>query len=222
MDYEEFKKVVGEEFSKNLKDYRKVKENVIFCLVNTEQNHDLLLSVPNRQFNDLSVIYRWVVSVNGSFQSKILTNEIAQNAGLTEEQLFEAAMLNTRRIMKPTIRNLFGCFTGQAENLLEESDDGGVTPALMYIISNRFNIHGAASILDTEILDILGEELGSFFILPSSIHEMLAVPDNGLVNPNYLRQIVKEVNSTEVSAEEKLSDNVYYYDKRRKMVVLAE
>lgn len=193
--------------------------NVIFCLVNTEQNHDLLLKVPHRQFLDLSIIYRSVLSVDErGVQSAIITNELAQKTGWIEEELYEAAMENTRRIMRPTVQNLLQYLSEQMG--IPEDALGEVAP--MYFISNESKVHGAASILDQTILDTLEKTLGgAFYVLPSSIHEMIVVPDVGDSNSDELRQMVKDVNATEVSPEEKLSDSVYRYDPEKKAIELA-
>ena len=60
-----------------------------------------------------------------------------------------------------------------------------------------------------EILEKLGMD---FFILPSSQHEILVIPDNGSYNKNELEKMIIEVNQSEVEEEDWLSDHVYYYD----------
>ena len=52
-------------------------------------------------------------------------------------------------------------------------------------------------------------------ILPSSVHEVLAIPDDGKQDPKHLKRMVETVNRNEVSVSEQLSDNVYYYDGKR-------
>ena len=62
-------------------------------------------------------------------------------------------------------------------------------------------------------MENMGELLGNdFFILPSSIHEMLILPDDGQVDAEMLKDMVKEVNATQVAPEERLTDDVYHYD----------
>ncbi len=61
----------------------------------------------------------------------------------------------------------------------------------------------------------------SFFILPSSIHELLIVPDNGMMDLKALEQMVREVNETTVDPAEKLTDNVYHYDANDKIFELG-
>jgi len=63
---------------------------------------------------------------------------------------------------------------------------------------------------------------GDFYILPSSIHEVLIVPDNGMMDLAALENMVREVNATTVDPSEKLTDNVYHYDSKDKIFELGE
>ena len=72
-------------------------------------------------------------------------------------------------------------------------------------------------------MDEAAEKLGGdFFILPSSIHEILLVKDNGQFDRAALEQMVREVNATQVAPEDKLTDSVYHYDSKEKIFELAE
>ena len=62
---------------------------------------------------------------------------------------------------------------------------------------------------------------GDFFLLPSSIHEVILVPDNGKMDYRELEKMVHEVNETQVRPTERLSDNVYHYDSKEKIFELA-
>lgn len=63
-------------------------------------------------------------------------------------------------------------------------------------------------------MDDLEQKLGApLFILPSSVHELIAIPDKGISDVNELRNMVREVNETQVEAEEILSNQVYRYSK---------
>ena len=63
---------------------------------------------------------------------------------------------------------------------------------------------------------------GSFFILPSSIHEILIIPDNGNFDLKTLENMVREVNATTVNPADKLTDSVYHYDSNNKVFELGE
>ena len=71
-------------------DVNDMKDNVIFVLINTEQNKELIANVPNKPFQDLSVIFRWVISQDAQgMASIIVTKDMMEHAGLTLESLME-------------------------------------------------------------------------------------------------------------------------------------
>ena len=83
------------------------KDNIVFQLVNTEQNREMLAGIPHREFQDLAVIYRWVVKVDADgIQSTMVRNSLAEQLGLNEEQLFKLAVENTRRIFPPVVKSM--------------------------------------------------------------------------------------------------------------------
>ena len=209
-------------------DLSTAKDNIIFQLVNTMQNEDMLKNLPHREFQDLSIIYRWVAGVDDNgIASSIINNNLAESLGMGEEQLFKAAAENTRRILPPVIksmdeviREMFladGMPPEVADIMLDE-----IPPERgMWIISNERGTNGAASMLYENELHKLSVQLGTdLFILPSSIHEVIAVPADDL-KPEELAQMVSEVNMGQVALEERLSNQVYYYDKELRKMSLA-
>ncbi len=83
----------------------------------------------------------------------------------------------------------------------------------MYIYANAAGSNGAAVMLYWNCLDKLAHELkGDLYILPSSVHEVIAVPAAEIGDPAGLKDIVREVNAGgTVADDEILSDNVYLY-----------
>jgi len=83
----------------------------------------------------------------------------------------------------------------------------------MYVISNEQQLQGAAAVFYPGMMEAAARELkGDFFLLPSSVHEMLLVPDDGNMTAAELSTMVSTVNRQEVAPELRLSDNVYHYD----------
>ena len=93
----------------------------------------------------------------------------------------------------------------------------------MWIISNSSGINGAVSMLYEENLHQLAEKLGeNLFILPSSIHEVIAIPEEmAEKNLSNLIEMVQEVNMGSVELAERLSNSVYHYDREARKVTLA-
>lgn len=204
------------------------KDNIIFQLVNTMQNEDMLKKMPHREFQDLSIIYRWVVDVEQKGLSSVLiNNHVAESLGMGEEQLFKAAAENTRRILPPVVQSMNEVMRDMfvADGMPEELADlmiGEQEPeSIMWVISNERKIDGAASMLYEDKLHKLAESVGTdLYILPSSVHEVIAVSVE-MGEPEELAQMVSEINMDQVDISERLSNQVYHYDKDLRKITLA-
>ncbi len=198
------------------KDY--ILGKVEFKLVNKEMNKELLEEVPHREFLDLAVMYVVVVERDeNGVASFLVRNEMLEAYGLTMEELEEAAVKNTYNagFEKTSMTQIMAQMTGCDMGLSEEDNP-------MYIISNRARYNGANAMLFTQMFEDLAEKYESdLFILPSSIHEVLAIPVMAGMSENYLRGIVNEVNSTQVSMEERLSNSVYKFIRKEKKMGIA-
>ena len=209
-------------------DLENAKDNLVFQLVNTEQNKQLLSDVPNREFQDLSIIYRWVVKVDEEgIQSTVIHNSLAEQIGLSEEEMFKLAVDNTRRILPPTVRSMNDVIRDMfmKDGMPSEIADMmiGEMPAeqTMWIISNDRGLNGAISMLYEDQLHTLAENLETdLYIMPSSVHEVIAVSTD-MGDPNELAQMVAEINMDQVSLDERLSNQVYHYDKDLRKLSLA-
>ena len=62
------------------------------------------------------------------------------------------------------------------------------------------------------LLHDFARRIGSdFYILPSSVHEVLLIPADNQISMSTLSSMVRDVNSSQLAREEILSDHVYYY-----------
>ena len=204
------------------------KDNIVFQVINTLQNEDMLRDMPHREFQDLSIIYRWVVKVDeNGIQSSAIRNNLAEQLGMNEEQLFKCAVENTRRIFPPTvksmndvIREMFisdGMPAEVADMMIGEMPED----KMMWVISNDGGINGAGSMLYEDNLHKLAMKLETdLYILPSSVHECIAVSTN-VGDPYELAEMVSEINMGQVALEDRLSNQVYHYDKDARRLTLA-
>ena len=204
------------------------KDKIVFQLINTEQNKSFLEKVPHREFQDLSIIYKVVINVEKeSIHNVQVTNELSKRLGMDEEMLFKSAAENTRRILPPTVRNMKDVITEmfEAQGMPEELSNmmmGQIPEELpMWVITNNVGNNGAVSMLYENELHELAENMESdLYILPSSVHEVIAVSTD-MGNPEELAQMVEEINMQEVSLSERLSNQVYHYDKDLRKLSLA-
>ena len=85
----------------------------------------------------------------------------------------------------------------------------------MYAMSNKSSFNGAATILYKDALKTFAEEKEhDVFVIPSSVHEVILVPDDGTIPAGYIQRIIAEVNQTQLSPSEILSDQLLYYSRK--------
>ncbi len=135
--------------------------------------------------------------------------------GVDEKVIFGYAEKNTPELLPAVVSPMTDVLTEiMARDFCEEEFDEEFNQFIderMWVITNQQKVNGAGTILYNDILPNLQKRLRTkLYILPSSIHECLVVTED-LGTPEYLVEMVKEVNSTQVSATEQLSDHVYEY-----------
>ena len=92
----------------------------------------------------------------------------------------------------------------------------------MYVLSNEQRAFGAAYMLDEQVLEQIRQELDcAFYVLPSSVHECMILPDCVGISPAELKALVEEVNRTQVEPEEVLTDSVYHFDSTAEGLILV-
>lgn len=143
--------------------------------------------------------------------------------GLNEEELYQLAYENTRRLfptsikpIKEVIEELQGGASDELVEALAEAE--AQEEPTFYVVTNQTRERGAVSILYTDELQKLAEKLEcDLYLLPSSLHEMLAVPEK-YVELDTLKDMVYEVNQMVVEVEDRLSNEVYKYDRNEQSI----
>lgn len=209
-------------------DFNNCQDKIVFQLINTEQNKEMLTGIPHREFNDLSIIYRVMIKISdeGTYSAQI-HNDMAKSLGLSEEELFKLASINTPKLFPVTIKTMNEVMMeifakdGMPEDMIRIVLEDTPEEKMMYVIGNERNIYGASSMLYTDSIQELAEKMGSdLYILPSSINEVLAVSADSY-DPYELADMVVDVNMNQVELAERLSNQVYHYDKDLRKVSLA-
>lgn len=195
-----------------------VLENVVYQLVNAEKNMRFLADMPHKDFLDMVAVYRVVVdsteSENVSFKVK---KSLCDTLSITEEELDAAASQNTEKagFCVKSIASIMTEITGIP--MPEEYD----TDIPMFVITNPKRFNGAAAMLYNSCFSDLAEKFGDdLYILPSSIHEVLVIPA-GNREPDDLRDMVCLINASEVAGDEVLSNNVYRYSSKDRILSIV-
>lgn len=202
-------------------DYAKARERICFRLINAEKNTERLESLPYRMFQDLAVVFFIPVDIKGdepASASAAVTIQMMEHWGVDTDELFRAALENTPALF-PVSSKVLGDMLGEMTGVVPEMPVGGPQ---IHVVTNGKCVNGAAVALYPGFLKAMGERIGSdYFILPSSIHELLLLPDSGETDAQALRGMVMDVNASTVSAEEFLSDNVYRYSREKDSVSIV-
>lgn len=209
-------------------DFRDMEGHVFLDLVNTEQNREMLENCPHKEFNDLSVIFRYLVNQDekGIYSCRV-SNRMMEMSGATPEQLFQWASKNTEEFFPSSVITM-------TDLLREAFAKDGVPPReidmllsdvepdkMMWVITNETRINGAAAMLYDKNLQKVAQKLQSdLYIMPSSRHEVIAVSVK-MGEPDELARMVSEINMSQVDLKDRLSNNVYHYDKDLRQVTLA-
>ena len=216
--------------------YDKAKRNIVYKLVNYEKNRALLQDVPHRRFLDLAIVFYYIVEKEAFTRATILIqNSHLEMWKVSVDEIYGVASVNTPGRLKFTVSGMLEvlseleeadtfhdkrCYEQECESL-----DDYMTKRVckddtdMYVLSNTDRLNGAVSILYGGVLEAFAKRMErNFFILPSSVHEVILIPDEKHVDKKLLEAMVRDVNMTQLDPEEYLSDTVYYYSIERKRV----
>lgn len=208
---------------KELQDYETVRPLLAIRLCDPEKNQEYLKDKPHTACGELAATYRiQIMEDSNGTASAVVTNDMLNLWGITQEQLHHdtVAAENARNpVCFYTMDDVMSeiMLSAKPTNLFNRPEPVETGAVPMYVLTNQSKMDGAGVLAQDGVLEKIGELIGSnFYVLPSSIHEVLIVPDNGNMQTKELEDMVKEVNATQVPPEDLLSDKVQYYDRAEK------
>lgn len=198
------------------KDFARVKDRIVYRLVNREKNRELLERIPHVEFLDLAICFYYSYNHPELGDGMILIHNTHMELWETSHrELMQLAEHNTPRLMPSYFCSMDNALKGVL-------DDGALeelrvlqqeSKKYLYVLTNAKRCQGAAAILYPGVLAQAALQLkGSFYILPSSIHEVILMPDDGHGYGGELHEMISEINRSQLRAEDVLSDYAYRYD----------
>ena len=195
-----------------------VKDKIAFKLINYSKNTELLKDVPHKKYLDLAVVY--YITVNDEFIERgsiLINNSHLKLWDKNEDEIDELARINAPSLFKAELKSMADTlseFLG-----FEGEDEMALADCNMYVLSNDKKHFGAAVMLYDNILKEFAGKVGSdFFILPSSVHEVIMIPTEYVDEAARLDEMICEINATQVPAMDILSDHSYLYCKDKECV----
>lgn len=203
-------------------DYDQMKEKLTMEVVSADRNAEMLAEVPHEKMEDIAIVYKLVIEDADDHRDTILvTNDMLKEFGVTAEQL-KADALENAPVLRPaeiaglteTIAKMSGM---DAEDLLQGEQE------TTFVAMAQGDVRGAGVIAYPNFLEEAAEKLGGdFFILPSSVHEILLVKDDGRITGQELQKMVSDINAAEVLPADQLTDHAYHYDSKDHVFELAD
>lgn len=197
--------------------FEEVRDRICYRLIGKEGNEGLLEDMPYIGFLDLAICFHYAYHSEALGDGTILIhNSHMELWGTSAAELFGLAKRNTKRLFPWTCQSMVEVLREMAGQDAETEDaaeqDAFLQEMPLRILSNTKRTHGAACMLYPGVLDSLASKEGhDLYILPSSVHEVILLPDIGIPSATELRNMVREVNDTQVAPEEVLSYSLYRY-----------
>ncbi len=211
-------------------DFSAMESRICYRLIHAEKNRELLEEIPYIPFLDLAIcfFYPFYHEEIGS-GSITIRNSHMEKWGGSVQTLWERAERNTEMLypaqcspMSTLLMELMG--QKQPEeyvgSLPQKKSEGELQ---MLVLSNRQRMFGAGVVLYKDYLEQLADWFeDSFYILPSSVHEVILLSCRYQGEKGQLKRTIHEVNTTQVECQEVLSDSLYLYDRDAKQIRIAE
>lgn len=224
MKYDEFKMYAGstpesceewEDTEQGMLSYGEIRPKIFYRIVSIRDHQPLIDRCPHIRFFDMAITFRWLVHENeDGISSALIEYDHLEYWGISEEEIIQTAVRNTPR--------LFPAQRCRILDIIRQWLDLGGPDLPLYVLTNSRGINGASVMFYKDILKEFGEEIDQdFYILPSSIHEVLLIGKEEVKDPKDLAQIVLEANQTVVSKEEFLSNQVFYFDRSKGEILIA-
>lgn len=208
-----------------LKDFNEVKEHIFFKLVNGTKNEEMLKNMPHKRFLDLAKVYYIEVSsmISTGHATVNIKNDVLGiwnvDAGLIEKTATE----NTEKklpVQMISMNSILKELMADAGNDIFDSDicgDDMDASESMFVVSNVSRYMGAAVMAYAGAMKKIAAELeDDLIILPSSLHEVILMRYRDVEEMDkidQLKEMVNDVNTTQVAPEEILSYSIYRYDR---------
>lgn len=198
--------------------YENVRDKVIYKLINTDKNTELLQHIPHIAFHDLSIVFQVAIARETFGNAYILIrNEHLATWGVSLDRIYDDACHNTPIMNKYEIKEIDDAIR---ELMLskepEEPKEMEQAPLSMFVLGNSYGYQGAACILYPDLLKKFADSINSnLYIIPMTIHEVLLLPTKDSFRLGYeeFKNMIREINVTQVPDEDILSNSLYYYDR---------
>lgn len=218
----------GEVKAQAFLDYEYAKDKIFPRLINAKANAEYLSDKPHVDIEDLSVMYTMRIQEDSNGVAEaIISNDLMEAWGVNAEEISNTAMANLAQ-RRPFFANIEEVlFGGGVKDMPSEEFssiediDPGQYDMPFFVLSNEHKTKGAVTVLDPKTMTQITNKLGEVYIIPSSVDEVLIVPQSCVDSVAHLSKMVTDVNSEAVAPQDQLSNNVYEFDLENQTITIA-
>ena len=198
----------------------RVRPTVAYRLINYEKNRELLQEIPHLPFLDLAVVfYSLLTDTPVGHATVLIRNSHLELWGKNTSWLYEAAKENTEKLLPKRLVSM--------EDMIYELSEGKQEPEYagvpMYVLTNSRKSFGAACLLyDGALGECFRRLEESYYLIPSSVHEVILIPASAVGDSRELCALVQEMNRTQMRSTEVLSDTVYLYSEETRRLEMID
>lgn len=207
-------------------DFQNIKDMLFIKVCDVEKNQERLKNMPHTVVADLAITYH-IKYQRGDEDTAFfdITNEIQKSLKVSKEEIHHNAVENSEKIFPAQIYNLAERirlqkefemkFRGKSEAEIEKELEEYPTAEenLLTVVTNHTDVDGAAVVFYPGMMEKIAQLMElDYFIIPSTRHEMLVLPDDGAITAEELKETLIQVNTQNVAPWDRLNDQVYHYD----------
>ena len=202
-----------------IKDFDQIKDKLFVRLINRHMNKELLNESPYAYFlDDFAIVpYCAVDMVEDGVASFRINNLHMQLWGVETNELIKIAIANTRAMFGVELQNMMDVLFGMGA--IEQLPFPEVFNPPMFVLTNKQKLNGASVVLYDDVLKSFAKEHGNFYVIFSSVHECLLIPDDYQMDIDALTSMNRQVNDNEVACDEVLGTKAYFYDEEKGFVI---
>lgn len=194
-----------------LRVYQEIRDKIVYRLISRERNPVLLREIPYVSYLDLAIVFAVILEIDRrGIVTMLIRTEQLKEWGIGKEEVYRQACENTRRLLPADFQSMKAVIE---ELIMVPCRENEIK---LCVLTNRMKRYGAAAVLYEGQLESMGQMLGeNYYVLPSSVHEMLILPESCAPETEEMNRMIKEINEAVVDPEEVLGDHVYYYDREK-------
>ena len=193
-----------------LTDYDFIRTRLFLRLINPRINRTSYMNSPYTSFLDLKIVYHIMIEETVDKVASVrVDNHLFDQYGVSLETLHADALKGSVKMFPSRILPVSSML-----NHADEEKGWKEDPAII-CITNTDGMYGATSIVYPDTLKTITEKVNAnLYIIPSSVDECIAVTDSDNIIPGKIKDLLNDVNRTLLRSYQRLSDHLYYYDRR--------